>query len=519
MSDPDSSAPPPAPRRSWLRRLLKWGAFGCGATLALFLALIVALFVLLDRVPKSYPPAAHPVEPPTVEEYVRYELDGFASPYLGHTGSWDGKGGAMFGASKAPDLDWEVGMGLRWTFTPAHWSALEPDGPVDLAQAVPPAWRALDGYVVAAQKRRINVLMQVVIGGNAGGPPKWAGRREPGKSAPEDMAAAAAFAGKLAARYRPGGALARAQGWDHYGVRAWELDNEPNVYLTHWGGQAGDYAEFVTLAGARIKKEDERAMLLLPATTGGGDAAAWVRAALGLSGADGSPVYRQRGERYSIGPVADGVSFHNYEGADSVFASEPRTVERVFSEIQDAFEAGESVDHYARKRAFWHTEGNFDFIGALSAERRAAWRVQHFTRAFAAGVRKVCVMDASKRDHAAVKAYVEVLPWPFPMRPADADVKVVEGRATVFRHDAGAGSDAGVVWVVWAVSGAGDARVDLPALRERVTVVRLDGTKAALPATGGRVVIDLKGDKKMAPPVLVVDRSGELRQRPLRGPF
>ncbi len=71
------------------------------------------------------------------------------------------------------------------------------------------------------------------------------------------MEALAAFAGKLARRYRPGGTLAVEQGWgSRYGVRAWELDNEPEMYRTHWKGQVADYAEFVTLAAAQIKVVD-----------------------------------------------------------------------------------------------------------------------------------------------------------------------------------------------------------------------------------------------------------------------
>jgi hypothetical protein len=36
----------------------------------------------------------------------------------------------MFGGSKTKDLDKEVAMGLRWTFMPVNWRAIEPDGPV-----------------------------------------------------------------------------------------------------------------------------------------------------------------------------------------------------------------------------------------------------------------------------------------------------------------------------------------------------------------------------------------------------
>ena len=105
-------------------------------------------------------------------------------------------------ASKLPDLDREREMGLRWTFMPVYWRALEPDGPVDLARDTA-AWQALDAFVIAAKERNLNVLMQApVVGGNAGGPPKWAGRREP-TSRPADMDALADFAGKLAERYCP----------------------------------------------------------------------------------------------------------------------------------------------------------------------------------------------------------------------------------------------------------------------------------------------------------------------------
>lgn len=498
-----------------MRRLLRLSAWGCGGTLLLFVLLIVGLFVLLNRVPSSYPASDRPIGPPGRGDARFYGLDGFESPYLGHNGSWDGQGGALFGGSKVPDLDREVAMGLRWTFMPVYWCRLEPGGPVNPAGPVPapPAWRELDAFVAEAHARKLNVLMQPTIGGNAGGPPAWAGRRERGKSAPADMEAAAAFCGKLAARYAPGGTLAREKGWgETYGVRAWELDNEPNAYLTHWGDQAADYAEFATRSAARIRAADPRAVIVLPATTGGGDARDWVRAALGAPASDDVPAARRSAfDRDSIGPAADVVSFHNYEGADSAFAGGPRTIEVVLGEIRDAFEsmeAGVPGQHYLRKRDYWHTEGNFDFIGALSEARRAAWRGQFFTRAFAAGMRKVCVMDAKGAEQAAVAAYVRVLPWPFPMRPAGDEATVVAGQATVFVHDDGDADDAGRVWVAWAVAGAGSARVDVPVRHKRVALVDVAGKTTVVEARGQRVEIGLTGDAKMAPPVLIVDRPG-----------
>lgn len=497
--------------RTLRRRLLKLCAWGCGGTMLLCVLLLVLLFVVLNQVPKTYPPSANPLEPPARTAFVALGLDGFESPYLGHTGSWDGKGGDMWGGSKAPELDKEVNLGLRWTFMAVNWRVLEPNGPVGLTGAIPTAWQALDGFVIAAQERRLNILMQVVVGGNAEGPPTWAGRRENGKSAPLKMDALADFAGKLAERYRPGGTLARRQGWDErYGVRAWELDNEPESYRTNWNGQAADYAEFVTRAAVGIKTADPQAVIVAPALASGKHGLPWLEATLNAAAMAGSPQFRSQGKPYSIGPVTDVVSLHNYEGLDSVLAGEPRTMVQVLDDVNAVFEKWEQRAPgftYACKQEFWHTEGNFDFIGALSAERRAAWRMQSFTRAFAAGLRKVCVMDACDSEQAAVRAYVRALPWPFPMKSADADVKILRGKATAYRHLDDNTADAGRVWVLWANADTGDAQVAVPVVGAQVTLLNVAGSETITDAPGHRLTVELKGDQKMAPPVIVIDRA------------
>ena len=340
------------------------------------LGLVAALFIFLGRVPKSYPRVINPIPPPLPGNSLGGGIDGFDSPYLGHTGSWDGKGGGLGGSSKIADLDVEREMGLRWTFMPVYWRTLESNGAVDLSAEIPPAWRALDAFIIAAHSRGLNVLMQApVVGGNAGGPPSWAGRRDKGKSAPSNMDAAASFAGKLTARYAPGGMLARTQGWQNYGVRAWELDNEPNSYLTHWKDQAADYAEFVTKVAAEIKRIDPQAVIIGPAANIDPGALAWIDSALDADSRRGSPVFRQRNEPYSIGPVLDAVSFHIYEGLDTAFAGKDRTIEVAFGEIREVFERWENRSAgfaYHRKQEYWQTEGNFDFLGVLSRERRVS---------------------------------------------------------------------------------------------------------------------------------------------------
>lgn len=493
------------------RCLLLGCGIACAGVALLFVAVIILVVLFLGRVPNSYPLATRPISAPLTNTNLSGGLDGFDSPYLGHTGSWDGKGGAIFGGSKTNDLDKERAMGLRWTFMPVHWRAMEPDGSVDLNGETPPAWQALDAFVIAAQERGLNVLMQApVVGGNAGGPPDWAGRREKGKSAPANIDALAEFAGKLAERYRPGGTLAQREGWgEHFGVRAWELDNEPESYRTNWKGQAADYAEFVTRAAERIRAADPQAVIVAPGMAGGKHGLSWLEATLDAAAMKGSAEFRTHGKSYSIGPVIDVVSLHNYEGLDSAFSDGSRTIGQVLNDVSGVFEEWEQRAPgftYARKQEYWHTEGNFDFLGILSAERRAAWRFQFFTRAFAAGIRKVIVMDASAPEQKAVRAYVDALPNPFPMFEAAKEVVAIRGQISAFRHPDTAEADAGQVWIVWPLANTGDATLEIPARRPQVRVVAVDGTARTFTASNGRVRLELKGDAKMAPAVMVIDR-------------
>ncbi len=468
-------------------------------------AVIGAIWLFLSRVPKSYPAAVHPLAPVWAGTPRTNYPAGFDSPYLGHTGSWDGRGGGMFGSSKINDLDAESRMGLRWTFMAVYWRELEPDGPVDLTLGVPPAWQELDAFVGEARKRDLNILLQApVMGGNAGGPPAWAGRKTPRRSAPADLGAAAAFAGRLAARYAPGGTLAQREGWgSSYGVRAWEIDNEPDSYRTHWEDQAADYAMFVQQVSGSIKHADPLALILAPGIPVSRSSLVWINQAL----AAGSGASSTGGLR----PAMDVVSFHIYEGLDSAFQGKDRDIELAIDELQAVFTAsagGEATGRLPPPREYWHTEGNFDFLGILSASRRAAWRMQFMTRAFAAGVSKVCVMDASPPEQIAVRTYVTALPNPFPMRRMSNQVEVLSGRATAFYHTDTSDPNAGGVWILWAEAGTGEARVNLPLVNSSVMIQRVDGTIQTLVPNQKHLAITLPGDAKMAPPVLLIDRAG-----------
>ena len=512
-----SDGPVAKPRKGWrgCRMVAGCGCLGC---LTLAVCGVMLLFLMLSKVPGSYPGPKSKIPPPqpAAQDPREAAVPGFVSPYLGHTGSWDGKGGTWGGGSKVSDLDLERSMGLRWTFMPVYWSAFEPEAPGrgGRADRVEAAWEELDAFVVEALRRDMHILMQApVVGGNAGGPPAWAGVRERGKSAPMRMDAVAAFAGRLAERYAPGGLLAQAQRWgDGYGVRAWELDNEPDGYRTSWAGQAADYAEFAVKVAAEIRRHDPRALIIGPGVMGGGQGASWMEGGLDAAGMRGSPEYRRLGVPHSFGPVFDAISFHVYEGLDSAFAGHPRTIEVALGEVQEKvyqWETRSKGFEYRHHEEFWHTEGNYDFLGVLSAKRRAAWRWQFYTRAFAAGVRKVAVMDPSKPEQVAIRAYVKALPDPFPMMEAGGEATVASGRAVVYRHrrgDAlGAKMGGGTVWVLWAEAGGQGAEVEIPTEGGECSVVGLDGAEVSRSAVSGRLKVVLAGDAKMAPPILVVD--------------
>jgi hypothetical protein len=55
--------------------------------------------------------------------------------------------------------------------------------------------------------------------------------------------------------------------------------------------------------------------------------------------------------------------------------------------------------------------------------------------------------------------------------------------------------------------------VEVPVTRERVTLVQVDGSESVTSAPGHRLALELKGDRKMAPPVIVVDRIMDAKQR------
>ena len=168
----------------------------------------------------------------------------------------------------------------------------------------------------------------------------------------------------------------------------------------------------------------------MPAVAGGGGSIPWVDQSLDPLGMHGSPAYVAAGIPYSIGPAVDVVTFHVYEGVDD------QSIDCALMDIRGAFEAHE--DHpgfeYPRKAEYWHTEGNFDFLHLSPADTRMAWFPQMFTRAFAAGIRKVIRLAGDAGLLAAPPDYS--LPGGMMVADAPTTVVTITVGGQTYRHAA-----------------------------------------------------------------------------------
>ena len=118
-------------------------------------------------------------------------------------------------------------------------------------------------------------------------------------------------------------------------------------------------------------------------------------------------------------------------------------------------------------------------------------------------------MDACPREQIAVGSYIRILPNPFPMVPANKEVSVLQGKVAAFRHPDGPEPEAGQVWIIWALAHTGDAVIEIPTRHPHPEATAVDGQKRLLEPVHGRVRLELRGDAKMAPPVLLVDRPAD----------
>jgi hypothetical protein len=137
---------------------------------------------------------------------------------------------------------------IRFDFT---WPALEPTrGNFD--------WHIYDGFVKQAHQHGIRILAVAAFS------PGWANGGGPRELPPTDLADWNNFLRELVGHYMPCGDLAAQEGWtDGYGIQAWEIWNEPNLFR-FWApvGDPVAYTRLLTGSYQAVKAVDPRSLVL-----------------------------------------------------------------------------------------------------------------------------------------------------------------------------------------------------------------------------------------------------------------
>ena len=443
---------------------------------------------------------------------------GFVSPYIGHDGFRNLP--VDFSQRDLDLLDLEASLGLRWTFAAVAWIGMEPNGPTDAQHDPTGAWAKVDAWVTACRQRGLNLLLQPVMSGNGVAPPAWAGYRTPigyrqaqgwtdpegGRHhigagttpgpprAPRRMSGAASFMGKLVARYRPQGDLAQEQGWtDGYGVRVWEIDNEPDAYGV-WTAELDDYAELVTRAHTAIKHEDPNAIVLGPAGAAGaldGEMPPLMML-LDRRMQRASLEYKRNAKQYAIGPNVDAVSFHNYEDLDDSTAEQ---IYRGFASWVDLY-ATQTGFHFDPALQYWMTEGGW-LVGDDSSAR---WFPQYFARGFGAGIDRMIVQDVADGGSPAVQTSVRTFIALFPDAAGTIRLSGPGDPAQVYRN-----GDAVWTYVAWATNGT--TTISIPVRTSMALIVDIRGHEQTVSAQGGLVQVTLRKADQFNEPLYVQEQT------------
>lgn len=143
-------------------------------------------------------------------------------------------------------------IGLEWVYNGMYWPTIEPSKDNY-------AIEAYDEFMTHMAARDMNVIMSV---GNYW--PTWINNSEELRLEIYQMT-------KLCvARYKPGGTFAQENGLGNYGIRYWELINEPNLPCCGWGYHGANqpvnsalYAELLEAMHRAIREEDPNAVIIL----------------------------------------------------------------------------------------------------------------------------------------------------------------------------------------------------------------------------------------------------------------
>lgn len=143
-------------------------------------------------------------------------------------------------------------LGVKWVRLDVQWRVVEKQrGQFD--------WSFYDATVARYKELGINVLATI------GGTPNWANGDNGEGYPPLNPGDYANFAKEAVKRYKPNGIFAAQKGWqnDSYGIRHWEIGNEPN-YTPFWqpSPNPGQYVALLAASNKAIREVDPRAIIM-----------------------------------------------------------------------------------------------------------------------------------------------------------------------------------------------------------------------------------------------------------------
>lgn len=408
-------------------------------------------------------------------------------------------------------------MGVRWAYAWVSWSDIETSPGYY-------GWAGLDGLVTSAHQHGIQLMLQVQTAGDfvAPGPAQVAATGGTRLNSMHPMFPSAApkrFAGPLslwralAARYRPGGDLARAMGWGDDGVRWFEIENEPDSFAWptgNWSTVPKDYALYVSAVKATLRSVSPELRTVGPALSTGPDSAgccngvSWLAEVLRTStdpaamqwASDDYRAAVKGGQRVvSAGPFLDAISFHDdfYDPATTYALDRANAVRNAV--------AGAGV-----RPVLWETEGApVETNSGLYARAQAQMTV----RLLAAGVQRINLDTAGARTDdaralatdpiaAEVRALTSAFPSALGVRSRTAELSAAAGRPVEAYSwtDPATGRTS---WIVWAPNQPRNSRqlgppfaVRIPVHTTRARVIGADWTTSDVTVTGGSVDVQLQ---------------------------
>ena len=409
-------------------------------------------------------------------------------------------------------------MGVRWAYVWVSWSDI---------QTAPGyyGWAGLDSLVAAAHQHGVQLMLQVQTAGDfvAPGPVQLAatgGTRVNSlhpmfpSAAPKRFDGPLAFWRALAIRYRPDGDLARAMRWPDYGVKWFEIENEPDSLpwpTGNWSTVPKDYALYVAAVKATLRSVSPSLRTVGPALSTGPDSAgccnglSWLAQVLGASRDSTAMQWASDDYRAAVkggqavvgaGPYLDAVSFHDdfYDPATTYGVDRANAVRKVTTGAGLA------------NPVLWETEGGpVETNSALYARAQA----QETVRLLANGVQRINLDTAGARgdDTRALSTdpiarEVKALTFAFPeavgVRSRTAELTAGAGRAVEAYSwtDPATGLTS---WIAWAPNYARNSRqvgqpfaVRIPAHTAHARVIGADWTPRDVRVTGGSVDVQLQ---------------------------